>query len=484
MKHFHQGSRRTPGELVARYEKMIKSGTPLSFSEREFLSILDYYEQENKLERATSLVDHTLQVFRTSGKLHFRKARLLMYKKAYEGAFESLDRAEFFEYSPFEIGLLRIRIYCYIQEYEVARTLLTKMKITYFPTPKKISRVYTMEALMYERMEDYHQMFDSLKEAIMEHPKNEDALGKMYLCVELSGKFQESATLHRQVIDLEPYSFIAWFNLGHAWYATGEHYKALEAFEYATIINDKFELAYLDCAELCFSLQKWAKALPYYLKLLHLIEPDEELLCRIGQCYEYLGAYEKAKVYLYRALAINPKDPEIYFHIGQCYAKGESWESAMHFFKQAVKLNPDSDEYIAALAHNHVQLGYAHRAIPLYKKATTLLPEISSNWVALTQIYISRNKVGAALTLLEEAFRHSYDAPLLYCQAACQFISGNKTIAMDTLREGLLEDFDAHRLLFEICPELEEDRKVSAILRYYRSEPVERPSVAQRQLIG
>ncbi len=375
---------------------------------------------------------------------------MLFYTKEIDKAFESLDRAEIFGYSNFEINLLRIRGYCYQKEYHIAKELLVNLKIQYFHIPEKISEVYSMEALIYERQEDYCQMFDALKESLLENPKNTDALGRMYLCVELSGKYQESAALHQQLIDMEPYSYMAWFNLGHAWYAIGEHHKALNAFDYSLLINDRFELAYLDCAELCYSLHKWAKALPLYLKLLELMEPDEELLCRIGECLEHLGQYEKAKVYLYRGLAKNPKDPEIYFHIGQCYAKESVWESAIHFFKQAVKLNPERDDYIAALANNHVQMGFPHRAIPLYKKATSLLPEMSAYWVELTRIFIQRNKIDEALCLLDEAFENTYDASLLFCQAACQFMQGNKVTAMDTLREGLLENYDMHRLLFVV----------------------------------
>jgi tetratricopeptide (TPR) repeat protein len=263
---------------------------------------------------------------------------------------------------------------------------------------------------------------------------------------------------------------MAWFNLAHAYFAVGEYKKALDAFDYAIIVNENFELAYLDCAELCHSLHMWKKALPLYLKLLELIDADEELLCRIGECMEKLGDYEKAKVYLYRALALDPKAADTYFLIGQCYAMQGVWESSLHFYKQAVKLDPERDDYIAALAKNHVKLGFPTRAIPLYKKATTIGPEIGSYWSELTQIFISRKKISAALELLDEAFENTYDARLLYCQAACQFINVDKTTAMDTLREGLLENYHLHHLLFEICPDLKEDKDVKAIIRYYNPE--------------
>ena len=71
---------------------------------------------------------------------------------------------------------------------------------------------------------------------------------------------------------------------------------------------------------------------------------------------------------------------------------------------------------------------------------------------------------------MDEAFENAYDASLLYYQAACQFIKKNRVTALDTLREGLLEDYHLHHLLFDICPELKEDADIKGILRYYSPE--------------
>jgi tetratricopeptide (TPR) repeat protein len=470
MKHLYETNRPKPNELVAQYERLAQKGTFPSFCEKDFLSILDHYEQENNLENALTIINQALAQFKESGLLHLRKARILLYVKDIDKAFESLERAEIFGQPNLEISLLRVRAYCYREEYEVAKDMLNQLKIQHFHIPENISEVYTMEAFLFEKQEQYDQMFDALKEAILENPKNKEALGRVYFCVELSQKFHESVALHKQILDLDSYAFMAWFNLAHAYYALGEYKLALEAFDYAIVINEEFELAYLDCAELCYSLHIWDKALAHYQKLLELLEPDEELLCRIGECYQKLGDYEHAKIYLYRALAMSPKYAKVYYLIGLCYSQEGIWESSLHFFKQAVKLNPDRDDYLAALAKNQVMLGFPQRAIPLYKKATELGPEISTYWTELAQIYIERKKISQALELLDEALENTYDASLFYCQAACHFIRKDKSLALDTLREGLLEDYPMHHLLFELCPELREDADVKGILRYYASE--------------
>lgn len=468
MKHFYKTNRNQSNELVAQYEHLSEKGTFPSFGETEFLSILDHYEEENNLENALTIINQAINQHKESGLLHLRKARLLLYVKDVENAFESLDRAEIYGYSDFEINLLRIRAYCFQKEYKVAKELLVNLKIQFFHIPEKISEVYNMEAFMFERTEEYDQMFDSLKEAILEHPDNKEALGRVYICVAMSEKYQESVELHKQVLDLDPYSHMAWFNLAHAYYGMGEYKMALDAFDYAIVIKDDYELAYLDYAELCYDLHLWDKALVLYTRLMELISPDEDLLCRLGECYSKIGNYEKAKVYLYRALALSPKEAEIYFHIGNCYAKDGIWESSLHFYKQAVKLSPEQDEYIAALAKNQVALGFPMRAIPLYKKAIKLGKEVPEYWAELTQVFIERKKTGAALQLLEQAFENTYSADLVYLKAACEFIQADKTAAMDTLQEGLLENYKSHHLLFKVCPELIDDRAVKAILRYYK----------------
>ncbi len=457
---------------MSEYEALATKGKKTTLKEPDFINLANHFEHENLLEDALEVLDTAISHFKDSAALHIRKARLLIYKKDIDKALESLNRAEIYGEDSFEVDILRVRALCYQKKFDEANALLTNLKIKYFPYSDKLSDVYCIEALLFERQEHYEQMYQALKDALLENPNNREALHRMFLCVEVSRKHRESVHLHLHLIDEQPYSHLAWYNLAHAYYAISQYEDAVEAFDYAYLIDENFDVAYLDCAELCYSIHKWEKALDCYLQAVTLIEPDEEVLCRIGECYHNLGNTEKAKIYLYRALAHNPKDEEVYFHIGQAYAKEGKWESAIHFYKQAVKLSPDRDDFLAALAKTNVHLQHPNEALVLYKRAVQVLPDFTEYWVGMARIYIEKNQIEVALAVMEEADKHTIGYDIYYCTAACQFMLGAKKQAMDSLKEGLLENYDAHTMLFEICPRLTQDKDVQAILRYYKSEQV------------
>ena len=472
MKYYYNSQTFNADHLLHEYEELATKGKKSTLKEPDFINLANHFENENLFEDALNVLDTGLQHFKDSATLHMRKARLLIYKKDIDNALESLNRAEVYGEgeASFEVDILRVRALCYQKKFDDANALLTDLKIKYFPYSDKLSDVYCIEALLYERQEHYEQMYQALKDALLENPENKEALRRMFMCVEFSKKHRESIMLHLYLIDEKPYSHLAWYNLAHGYYATSQYEEAIEAFEYAFLIDEKCDMAYIDCADLCYSLHKWDKALECYLNAIPLITPDEEILGRIGECYIQLGNYEKAKIYLYRALSHNPKDEGVYFHIGEAYFKEGKWESATHFYKQAVKLSPERDDFLAALAKNNVKLGLVEQALTLYKRAIQLIPDFSEYWVEMAGIYIHKDQPEIALSILEEADNHTISADMYYSTAVCQFMLGNKKQAMDTLKEGLIDCFEGHTLLFELNPPLQHDKDVKAIIRYFRIE--------------
>lgn len=61
----------------------------------------------------------------------------------------------------------------------------------------------------------------------------------MWYCVELAGKQDESVELHKAILDENPYSYLAWHNLGNAYYDMGYFEKSIEAYEFVVTINEQ-----------------------------------------------------------------------------------------------------------------------------------------------------------------------------------------------------------------------------------------------------
>lgn len=290
MKHYYQQAKDSH-ELASRFEILSKKGGDIHFGEAAFIELVDFFELEESFEKALEVIDIALSNFKFSSKLHTRKARLLIEHRQEELALESLERAEIFGQSFIETDILRARAHYYMKNYSLALELLADLKLNYYTSGSETSSIYLEEALIYERMEEFDQMFRMLKLAIHHDPFNQSALERMWLAVELTKNHEQSLEIHYAVIDENPYSYQAWFNLGHAHYFLNEYEEALIAFEYAFITNERFEPAYKEFAEVCFHLKHYRQALEALEEALTFFQSDSELLVKIGQCHEYMGNY-------------------------------------------------------------------------------------------------------------------------------------------------------------------------------------------------
>lgn len=454
--------------LVNEFETMSQKGSVSFLEEQDFLKLINYYEKEFLFEKAIEVTDHALHQYSYSADFHIKKAQLFLATRNSEKAMSILDQAEVFAPAELDIHLLRGKILCSLGKYSKALRLLDKIKE--HANQEELSDIYLCQAQVFECLKEYNQMFESLKQALYHNPENEEALERVWVCTELTKKYQDSIVFHKHIIDRNPYSFLAWYNLGHAYSCEGEYEKGIEAYEYSFIINEEFELGYRECADLCFQICAYDKALHFYLEALDLFGPDSDLLANIGECHMQKKQYDRAKDYFNKASKLDPYNDEVHFYLGQCHAKEDRWLSAINAFFKAIEIEDRREEYFGNLAMAFSKVGEYAKAHYYYLKATEIGPEQSDIWKDHASFLLQLGETEKALEVLEEAEYHSVGAELLYCRAACLLALGNREDGMEMLRLALIDDIEMSSMIYDIRPELREDELVHQLINYYMTE--------------
>jgi tetratricopeptide (TPR) repeat protein len=454
--------------LVNEFETMSQQGTVSFLDEQDFLKLINYYEKEFLFEKAIEVADYALNQYGFSADFHIKKAQLFLATRNSEKAMSILDQAEMFAPAELDIHILRAKIFSSLGQYTQALTLIDFIKEK--AGENELSDIYLCEAQVYECLKEYDKMFDSLRKSLYFDPDNEEALERVWVCTELTKKYLESIDFHKDVIDRNPYAYLAWYNLGHAYSCVGEYDLAIDAYEYSFIINDEFELGYRECADLCFQMCKYDKALNFYLDALDLFGPDSDLLANIGECYMEMSEYDRAKDYFNKASKLDPYNDEVYYYLGLCHAKEDRWLSAINAYFKAIEIEDRREEYFSNLAMAFSKVGEFAKAHYYYLKATEIGPEQCEIWKDHIAFLIQLGELEKALEVVEEAEIHTVGTELMYCRAACLFAMENRSEAMEALRAALIEDLDMANLIFEILPGLKEDIQVHHLISYYLSE--------------
>ncbi|MDX2001684.1 MAG: tetratricopeptide repeat protein [Chitinophagales bacterium] len=454
-------------ELIEHYEKMVKDNANCFFEEASFDQILDYYEQRQNFKKAREVVDLAILQHPFSASFLVRKAQILFESKEFDFALDLLDKAEIFDATDTNIYLLRSDIFVWMGKYQRAvDTIRTAISIS---EKEELPDLYLELADIYEEWEKFDEVFDCLVRTLDANPANEEALNRIWFCVEFTEKYQESIDFHTKFIDNEPYSYLAWFNLAHAYAGLDLYEKAVESFEFVMAINDNYEYAYKDCGEILFKLGQFEKAAEYFLKASVLSKPYKELYFSIGECYEKIQNYNRARYYFRKATNLDPYFDEAYFKIGLNYEVEERWESALSAYERAYKLDNENPGYTIALANAYRQNNDNGRAIEFYQRAVELQPDDKDNWLDLAYCHFINEQYRDAINTLDlAALNFENGSDICYTRSAFYFAVGNKNEAYLNLERGLLQNYKQHKMLFELAPSMKMDEQVVRIIDQYR----------------
>jgi tetratricopeptide (TPR) repeat protein len=360
--------------------------------------------------------------------------------------------------------LIKAEILVHSERFEEAQNMLSLLKA--FASPRELEFVFMLEAEIYENIDDYDEMFDALKEVLNRNPRNEEALSKMWLAMELSGRYEEGIVLHEAITDEEPYSHLAWHNIGHAYLGLEDYENAIEAYEFAIVANEDFEYPYRDCAAVYLHQHNYKKALDLYQEVVERFEADSDVLTKLGICQQRLGEHTKAVISYKKALDIQSVNDEAHFRMGECLALQGNLKSAVVAIQRAIDIEDQREEYFFALGQILSIMGEKEMASEAFSRANEIAPENTEYWVGHSKFYRDHENLDKALEIIEDAEMNITGADLLYTRVICLFELGKRKEALNCLREALLEDFYLHKMLFDELPHLENDREVQSLIHF------------------
>lgn len=466
-RNFEEYEREDVTELIEHYERMVKDNSNYFFEEASFDQIIEYYEEKLDTKNALAVVDRALEQHPYAAGFLVKKAHILFELKRLDEAMDLLDKAEALDGGDVSLYLLRCDIYTWQGKYNKAlRSIQMAMEIA---DKDEKADLYLELADVYEEWEKYDEVFDCLVRALEIDPENEEALNRLWFCVEFTEKFEQSIQFHKEFIDNHPYSYLAWFNLAHAYAGLDLYEKAVEAFEFVIAINEEYEHAYKDCGEVLFRMEEYEKAADYLLQASLIAKPYKELYYSLGECFERMKNYNRARYYYRKATNLDPYFADAFHRIGYCYEEEERFDAAITAYERANRLEKNNADYVVSLGFVHFNMDQFDKSIEFFRKAVEMEGDVEENWEMLSRAYFEAAEYREALTVLEKALLlFEANAVFFYMKAAFYYQIGNRNEALVNMERALLQDFDSHDLMWEITPYMEHDDTVANLIEQYR----------------
>ena len=434
--------------IISQYERLTTTNANVYLDVDDYERIAEHYMSSAKHKEALKVIDKGLKQHFYNVALYRLKATIYIAEGKFQYALNVIQSA--FALSPEDhlLKLLEIECIAFLGNEREALGRLNTLKDAY-SDEDKIDALF-VQAKIYERMSDFGAIFETLEEVLAIDPSNPTALEKIWFCVELSGKYDESILLHQSIIDEQPYNYLAWYNLGHAYTCTDELDKALMSYEYSFLINEDFEFGYRDYTEILITKGEFKKALETLEEIKDKFGKDAELYLNLGQCHLHLEDYDTAYKYLIKAKEYNPLEAKIYFLLGLCEMAGTNYDSAIYYLSIAIELDNLKEEYYEALSSTHMLKGDFDAAIQALKQAIEIAPEHWHFTIELSKLYIELFEYEKAYNTLTNV-ADLLDAPeVRYCLAVCHILMGDEARGMELLNKELKMSFEHHEILNQL----------------------------------
>ena len=455
--------------LITDFEQSLSDGINTALNERAYAQIVEYYESENRLDRALEVVDRAINQYKSNLGFQKQKINLLIKSRRFDDAYKVISAAMVNEPFNVDLSLMKALVLAGQQCFDEALDIVHDVK-SYANQQNEI-KVYLTESEICELCQDYDQMFQSLKYALIIEPENATALKFIKRAVNLSRQnCEESILIHTVIIENHPYCAQAWHNLGHSFALVGEYQNAVEALEYAFLVDRSFEEAYYDCAEFCMEIGEFQRAEIILNEALLEFDPNYDTLYNLALCQYEIDKIAEAKRTLFGAMQVEPYCEELHFLMAKCDIKDENWIGAINMLEAAIDLEDQIEDYYYYLGLVYERLNKNSKANVFYRKAAFQGEEQSHYWEEYIRFLIKKGDLKVAEKYIKISGEYTYSSKIAYLEVANMILDGRKSEAMPLLTELMIEDFDSKEVLLSIDEKIKNDKEIQSLISYYEKE--------------
>lgn len=460
-------------ELLIQY-KNFKSGKSFRFIEEEaFIRIIDHFDDIEDLASALEAANYGVDQFPYSASLLIKKADLLLATRKYSEVLSILEKAEILDSNDINLYILKTDAYLALDCQQQAAEIL-ESAVQIFQGEEKAELLFEL-ADVYDDYEDFEKVFDCLRMILEEDGNNEEALYKICFWTDYTGRNEESIKLHQAILDENPYSTLAWFNLGAAYQGLKLYEKAIDAYQYAIAIDEKFDYAYRNIGDAYLRLRKYKDAIEALQKVLELSLPEAVIFEALGHCYDKMKNYAQARFHYRKAAHLNSTDSHLYYKVANTYMSEHHWESAIKNLETAMRIDRNQPDYHLAIARCFVEKGRTKEAVVHFSAFIKARPRNIQGWKDLIACLYKAGYYDDALEQTENAQRVTNYKPIfVYYQAAILFALSRSKEAALYLEAALKEAPALVKQFVNLNPSLFQITTVVELIAKYKARGVKR----------
>lgn len=449
---------------LSKYESMLKTNKILFFDSEEFEDIILHYLDLGKANLAKKALKLALEQHPKSTGLKLVQVEILVYDDKLEVAEKLLNELFAIEPNNEEIYIQKANIYSKRDNHEKAIEFL-KIALEYTDDFADVYNLIGMEYLFLDNLELAKENFIKCVE---EDPEDQASLYNVVYCYEFLDQSEAAIDYLHTYIDQNPYSEIAWHQVGRLEYGLKAYHKAITAFDYATMIDDEFLGAFMEKAKAHEKLKEYKQAIENYNRTIELDDPTSYALLRIGKCHEKLGNLSLALKYFNKTVHEDPLLDKGWIAITDFYVRQKNFEKALFFVNKALSIDNQNRFYWKRYATISKQMNLFEEAEFGYRKAVEFGDTNLDTWLFWVDMTMFLGEFEASIgTLLQASEFFPDHFEIEYRLAGLYFMTAEDIKGSFYMASAMRINFKKRILIRDLFPVVWDTPKVKELINSF-----------------
>lgn len=446
---------------LSRFESMLKTNHVLFFDAEEFEQIIHYYLENGKISLAKKATKLGLAQHPSSTNLKLFQIEMLIFENKLDIADGLLDTLYLLEKSNEEIYIQKANILSRRDEHKKAIKSLEKaLELTNDQTD-----VFSLLGMEYLFLEDFENAKYYFMKCLAADEGDFSALYNIIYCFEYLDQNEAAIDYLNEFLNNDPYCEVAWLQVGKQYKILKKFKKALAAFDFAIISDDRFIGAYLEKGKVLEKLRRYQEAIESYTVTLGLDDPTSFALLRIGKCHEQLGNKEMALQFYTKCVEEDSLLDKGWIAITDIHYRAKDYQKALYFIDKALNIDSENVMYWKRYAKINNKLNLLEEAEVGFRKTLELGNYELETWLTRCDILIKLGEYEASVKNLYQAAEFYPEcAEIEYRLAGAYYYLSEESKGEYHLKNGLNFEPEFTLILEELFPDVYELKSVKEII--------------------
>ena len=451
-------------KTIKRYEKMMEDESIYFFDVFEFEELIEHYIKKNDLKLGFDVCKIAKNQHPDSLEIQLKEAQLLIESGHLTQASKLLKQINLIEPNNIEIILLKGVTYGKIGDVKNSIKYFNKV-LTLIPSGEHKADALFDISLTFIQIGRYEIAIKYLKQSYAIDNNNLSVIFDLAFCHERINEIEESRILYEKYVEEDPFSKIAWYNLGVVYNKLQLPKKSLTAYNYSIAIAPQFSTALYNKANILMLLKKYEQAIEVYYEFLNIESHNDTAYQLIGECYLMLNKNILALKSFRKATIINPENSESWYSIGLITLRKGKLKKSKNFIKKAITINKQKSKYWLLIAQIYFQLNNFKNSEKAYIEAIEIEPFKEEFWLDYSNTIFQQNNFEKAIKILQEAKEYTNEYLSINLRLAASYFSNkNENMAYRYLEQALKQDNCSYKDFYKYYPQAKINTKIQKFI--------------------